>query len=476
VERQLENFRARIAKISEVQKAKSAYFAGVVSKVTTIAAIEGEIKNVKEFGVQYKGLEETFAEAKKSGDSIISTKHEASGEISKMLTSAQEGNAHLLSASKETAEKLEKLLTQKKAIEELCIKISKDVQSLNLFIDNANGQIEEPIAVDSAKDAQKLIENFDALEKEYGQKKATLDTVGTLHKQVTDAHENPEVYSSISLKQITSKYDALKSGFGIKKTQLAKEKVTQEKNESLLNKVTEQFADFKKFVATHTEALEKEQTGELEDQLKKVREIATIVTPQSKEKVKKLNEVLTQIEQADIAEQSPVNSQEVAVLDAQMQKVLAKRIETIEAGILSKKQSNISEAQLKDFRDTFKFFDKEKSGHLTKIQFKAACAAVGEDIPDEKLESVFRSFDKDGDGKISFDEFISFVSSVAKEGAGKDDLLNAFKDLTKGEPVITENVIRSNFDKEQAEYFLKVMPKVTGGYDYVAYLDSAYAK
>jgi len=113
---------------------------------------------------------------------------------------------------------------------------------------------------------------------------------------------------------------------------------------------------------------------------------------------------------------------------------------------------------------------------LNKIQFKAACASLGEDIPDEKLESTFTSYDVDKDGKISFDEFIAFISSVAKEGAGKDDLLGAFRDLTKGEKYITESAIRSNFDKEQAEYFLKVLPKVDQGYDYEAYIESAYAK
>jgi len=381
-----------------------------------------------------------------------------------------------LKASKETGEKLAALLKQKQHIEELCLKISKSVGALNQFTENANGQIAEPISTNSVKEADALIQTFAALEHEYAAKKSVLDEVASLHKQVSDAHENPEVYSSISLSNITHKFNALKDGFSTKKAQLAKEKQTQETTEKLLAGFSAAFHDYTKFVAAQTEAIEKELPGELEEQKKVVNQVGQKVTLESKSQIKKLNELFAQIEHADIAEQAPVTLQEIAVLDAQLQKVVTGRIETIDANILSKKQSNISESQLKDFRDTFKFFDKEKSGSLGKLQFKAACASVGEDIPDDKLEQVFIGYDVDKDGKISFDEFLAFISSVAKEGSGKEDLLNAFKDLTKGEAFITESVIRSNFDKEQAEYFIKVMPKTDKGYDYEAYLNSAYAK
>jgi len=303
-----------------------------------------------------------------------------------------------------------------------------------------------------------------------------LDEITSLHGQVNEAKENPDVYSSMNLAQITSKYDYLKSGFESKKKSLAEERATQEKNENLLSKFSAAYGDYSKFVNATIQEIEAEQSVELEDQKKFLNEIGQKATKQSKDHLKSLNEQFTQIEQADIAEQAPVTLQEVAVLDATLQKVLTKRIETVDANILSKKQSNISESQLKDIRDTFKFFDKEKSGSLNKIQFKAACASLGEDIPDEKLENTFAMYDVDKDGKISFDEFVSFISSVVKEGAGKDDLLAAFKDLTKGEDFISESVIRSNFDKDQAEYFLKTMPKTDKGYDFAAYLDSTYAK
>jgi len=78
--------------------------------------------------------------------------------------------------------------------------------------------------------------------------------------------------------------------------------------------------------------------------------------------------------------------------------------------------------------------------------------------------------------KISFDEFIGFISSIAKEGSGKDDLLGAFRDLTKGEKFISEGQIRNNFDKDQSEYFLKNMKKTDEGYDYEDYINRTFSK
>lgn len=476
LERTIENFKNRVGKVSEIQKTKTQYFTSIVSKVSTISAIQGEIKNAQEFEVQYKGIQDTFAETKKMGESIIATKHESSEEIKQMLETAQSSNEGLVKLAKETEEKLVQLLKQKQEIEEVCIKISKLVQQLNQFCEDVIENFGESVNVSSVKEVDDLISTFDNLEKDYGSKKADLDEISKLTQQVKDNNENPEVYSSMGLEAITSKYDGLKEGFDTKKQALAKEKETQQNNEGLLNELSKQFGNYKTLVSDKTSEVEKELTGELEEQIKVVREIGTKATEESKAGIQKLNELFAKIESADISEQAPIGAQDVTVLDAQLQKVIAKRIETIEAAILSKKQSNISESQLKDFRDTFKFFDKEKSGFLGKIQFKAACAAVGEDIPDEKLETTFTQFDQDKDGKISFDEFIGFISSVAKEGSGKDDLLQAFQDLTKGEKYISENAIRGNFDKDQAEYFLKHMKKTDEGYDYVDYINSTFAK
>jgi len=119
-----------------------------------------------------------------------------------------------------------------------------------------------------------------------------------------------------------------------------------------------------------------------------------------------------------------------------------KRSANIEEAILAQKLSSVSKEQLQDFLDTFKHFDKSKMGKLDKNSFKAACAAAGEDIPDKDLDSTFHKFDSDGDGFIKFEEFITFMSSVVKEGTGYEDIIESFAEIAGGKDFITEIPIK----------------------------------
>jgi len=137
---------------------------------------------------------------------------------------------------------------------------------------------------------------------------------------------------------------------------------------------------------------------------------------------------------------------------------------------------SVSKEQLQEFHDTFKHFDKQNRNKLNKLEFKAACASVGEDIPDNVLESTFKSYDKDGDGFINFEEFIEFMSSVVKEGTGYDDVVESFRAITGGKDVISATQLTSNLEKDEAEYLMKKMPQVNGGYDFVTYAKNTYGK
>jgi len=137
---------------------------------------------------------------------------------------------------------------------------------------------------------------------------------------------------------------------------------------------------------------------------------------------------------------------------------------------------SVSKEQLQEFHDTFKHFDKQNRNKLNKLEFKAACASVGEDIPDHVLETTFKAYDKDEDGFIDFSEFIEFMSSVVKEGTGFDDVVESFRAITGGKDFITANQLTGNLEKAEAEYLMKVMPSVNGGYDFVAYAKKTFGK
>jgi len=135
---------------------------------------------------------------------------------------------------------------------------------------------------------------------------------------------------------------------------------------------------------------------------------------------------------------------------------------------------SVSKEQLQEFHDTFKHFDKQNRNKLNKLEFKAACASVGEDIADNILENTFKAYDKDEDGFINFEEFIEFMSSVVREGTGYDDVVESFRAITGGKDTITANQLTGNLEKEEAEYLMKKMPHTDGNYDFIAYAKKTY--
>ena len=66
-----------------------------------------------------------------------------------------------------------------------------------------------------------------------------------------------------------------------------------------------------------------------------------------------------------------------------------------------KKPSDITETSL-----AFRMADKEKTGYLSKSEF----TEMAKNLSQKQIDKVFNVFDKDGDGKIDYEEFSELMS------------------------------------------------------------------
>jgi len=474
LERIYGRFKSQVENIKVVQAKKKDFLDNILGKVSDISSLQSELNNIHAFPASMKGVADSIDDVSGMANEIISQKHDDSEAIQQSVDGLKQSSEQLEAQAKQVEEDLAKKLDLKQGIDGKCVQFAKLVQQLNLFVDDCHSQIQEPVGCSSLKEVELLQEKHQKLQQDYAQQSEVLGQLKSMQEEISKEAEQADVYSTMSLDQISQKYANTKEPMEKKKEALDQERQRQENNESLVKSYNTQFTDYTTFIDNSASAIQKDQEGELEEQLKTVKEMGTSFSNESQTKLKELTDLFSKIEAADIAEQV-VSIHEASISSSKLQKTIAKRIEALESSILSKKQSNISEAQLKDFHDTFRHFDRDRSGYLTKLPFKACCAAVGEDIPDNKLEETFNSYDNDHDGKISFDEFITFISSVAKAGSGKEDILQAFRDLSGGNKYISEQQIRGNFDKEQAEQFLAQIPKTDEGYDYEAYCNNSFA-
>ncbi|KAF8336360.1 calmodulin-like protein [Cantharellus anzutake] len=60
---------------------------------------------------------------------------------------------------------------------------------------------------------------------------------------------------------------------------------------------------------------------------------------------------------------------------------------------------------LEELKETFRMFDRDGSGQISKEELEAIMKQLGKNLTDEELEQMIKEVDTDGDGHVDFEEF-----------------------------------------------------------------------
>mmetsp|Transcript_3649 Transcript_3649/g.5957 ORF Transcript_3649/g.5957 Transcript_3649/m.5957 type:complete len:145 (+) Transcript_3649:46-480(+) len=91
----------------------------------------------------------------------------------------------------------------------------------------------------------------------------------------------------------------------------------------------------------------------------------------------------------------------------------------------------MSADQIAQFKETFKLFDHNGDGTITKEELKSAMLKLGQKPNEAALKAHLEEFDTDGDGKITLKEFIGIMKKKTEAAKGADSTLLAFKAFDK---------------------------------------------
>jgi len=140
-------------------------------------------------------------------------------------------------------------------------------------------------------------------------------------------------------------------------------------------------------------------------------------------------------------------------------------------------QSNITEDQMNDFNESFKHFDKDRSGALDKLEFRACLKTLGQDPNDDAFNKLFSELAAQGGGeRITKEAFIKYMISLLEDTDDAHQIKQSFRILSNERPSITPIDLRYPPLQENDVHFLTTHMKGQGEeYDFNEYTDEVFA-
>ncbi|XP_062932696.1 centrin-1 [Cynocephalus volans] len=87
----------------------------------------------------------------------------------------------------------------------------------------------------------------------------------------------------------------------------------------------------------------------------------------------------------------------------------------------------LTETQKQEVREAFDLFDADGSGKIDVKELKVAVRALGFEPGKEEMKKMISEVDKEGTGKIGFNDFLAVVTHKMAEKDTKEEILKAFK-------------------------------------------------
>ncbi|KAF2298465.1 hypothetical protein GH714_023666 [Hevea brasiliensis] len=102
----------------------------------------------------------------------------------------------------------------------------------------------------------------------------------------------------------------------------------------------------------------------------------------------------------------------------------------------------LTEEQITEFQEAFCLLDKDGDGRITFEELATAIKSL-EENPTEELQSMINEVDVNGNGTIEFGEFLNLMARKMKESEAEEELKEAFKVFDKDQDgYISPNELR----------------------------------
>ncbi|KAI1905369.1 hypothetical protein AGOR_G00015410 [Albula goreensis] len=92
-----------------------------------------------------------------------------------------------------------------------------------------------------------------------------------------------------------------------------------------------------------------------------------------------------------------------------------------------KKRRELTEEQKQEIKEAFELFDTDKDKEIDYHELKVAMRALGFDVKKADVLKILKDYDREGTGKITFEDFTEVVTDRILDRDPREEILKAFK-------------------------------------------------
>lgn len=392
---------------------------------------------------------------------------------------------------KQDLESAEQLLED---IDRLHLEFAKRAAPFNNWLDSSREDLVDMFIVHTVDEIQRLIaahEKFKSTLSEADQEYLSITGLAGQVQTIVGQNEIPggleNPYTTLTSVEIANKWRDLRELIPERDSVLSRELLRQERNEGLRR----QFAVRANVVGPWIEgqmdgvaAIGMGVAGSLEDQLDKLRQYESTVHTY-RPQIDELEKIHQEVQEQMIFENqyTQYTMESLRVGWEQLLTAIHRNVNEVENQILTRDSKGITQDQLNDFRASFNHFDKQRSGQLTPEEFRSCLVSLGYSIRNDRQgDSDFRRImslvDPNGTKFVTFDSFLDFMTRESTDRDTAEQILDSFRILASDRPFITEEELRQELPKDQAEYCINRMKPfasgISGALDYTSFATSLY--
>ena len=157
----------------------------------------------------------------------------------------------------------------------------------------------------------------------------------------------------------------------------------------------------------------------------------------------------------------------------ELNKMVQRVEENTESAKAAEAASKLTPDQTKMLRRVFKQFDEDGSGTMSFDEFYQAANAMGLFIDETKAKALFKGAVGEAE-RMSFDQYAAVMEGQLTSGASKADVLSAFKDLSDGKAKIGKPKVKRFFANEPP-VFEYIKSHMKDG-DYTAFTEDIFTR